>query len=124
MSQVDCEGNYFKGNTGIPDSNGNPPFEMVIIIVLGIITAIIAVGMIVFKRKVLSKRIHELVASHRTEKEVQVEKEKHFCVVHRGKIAGAVYICPECETYYCMKCAIVLKKKSEKCWACNNKIEI
>ena len=126
MQEIECQGNYFKDNSGIPNSNGSFPFEIVIIIiiVLGIITAIIAVGMIAFKRKVLSKRIHELVESHRTEAEVQVEKEKHFCVVHRGKITGAVYICPECETYYCMKCATVLKKKSEKCWACNSKIEI
>ena len=56
--------------------------------------------------------------------EVDVEKKKHFCIVHRGKIVGAMYLCPKCETYYCMKCATVLKKRGEACWGCNNEIDL
>ena len=132
MQEIDCEGNYFKDNIGIPDSNGRFPFEIVIIIVISIITAMITVGMVIFKRKfsrkeIISKNLlssHELEELRKTEAEVSVEKEHHICVVHRGKIVGAIYLCPKCETYYCMKCATVLKKKSETCWACNNEIEL
>ena len=84
-------------------------------------------GMIIF-RKIKPKNLlssHKLKKEIRkTEAEVSLEKESHFCVVHRGKIVGTVYICPKCETYYCMKCATFLKKKGETCWSCNNKIEI
>jgi hypothetical protein len=66
----------------------------------------------------------ELEDLRKTEAEVGVEKEKYMCVVHRGDIVGAVYICPDCETFYCLKCATTLKERSEKCWACNNDIKL
>ena len=50
-----------------------------------------------------------------TEAEVDVEKPTIICVVHKGPIDGAIYLCPHCQTYYCMKCASVLKEKGEKC---------
>lgn len=124
LRQVNCEGNKIENNNCIYPPKNDIPVEIILLTVFGIIAAIIAVGMIVFKRKILSKKIHEIVANHRTKAEVQVEKEEHFCVVHRGKIVGAMYLCPKCETFYCMKCATVLKNKGETCWSCNNKIEL
>lgn len=126
IEQDDCKGNIIRDNFGIPPSNGNPPIEIliIVIIVLGTFTAIISVGIIVYKRKILSEKIHEALEIRRTKEEVQVEKEKHVCIVHKGKIVGTVYICPNCETYYCIKCATVLKKKNENCWVCNSKIKI
>ncbi|TFF89600.1 MAG: hypothetical protein EU548_07275 [Promethearchaeota archaeon] len=60
----------------------------------------------------------------RAEAEMEVEKEKHICVVHKGPIKGAIYLCPECSTFYCMKCARTLKMKGEKCWSCEAEIEV
>ncbi|MHA1371934.1 MAG: hypothetical protein ACTSRA_19725 [Promethearchaeota archaeon] len=59
-----------------------------------------------------------------TESEMDIEKSKFICVVHKGTIDGAVYICPKCQTFYCVKCANVLKDKGEKCWSCENEITI
>ncbi len=125
--ELNCNGNYFKDNVGIPDTLDPPdrfPFETIVIALIAFLILIISFGILFFKRKFFPKIAQETRELQRTEAEVSVEKEKHFCVVHRGKIVGAVYICPECETYYCMKCATVLKKKGETCWACHNKIEL
>ncbi|MFX0037173.1 MAG: right-handed parallel beta-helix repeat-containing protein [Candidatus Hermodarchaeota archaeon] len=131
LEEVECEGNTFNNNNWCIDKNGFPP-EIVVIIVISIAGIIFAVGMIVFRRKTSKKRLisksilssQELEELQKTEAEVSVEKEHHVCIVHRGKIVGAIYLCPKCETYYCMKCATVLKKKGETCWACHNKIEL
>ncbi len=132
--EVDCEGNIFKNNNCIDDTiPPGPPPEIVIIIVISIIILMIIVGMTIFKRISIRKVINSknLLSSHKlkkeirkTEAEVSVEKESHVCLVHRGKITGAVYICPECETYYCMKCATALKKKGETCWVCDTQIDL
>ncbi|MFX0037170.1 MAG: right-handed parallel beta-helix repeat-containing protein [Candidatus Hermodarchaeota archaeon] len=130
LEEEECEGNKFKNNKCI-DKNGFPP-EIVMIIVISIAGAMVAVGLYVFRKRSSREKLisrttlssQELEELRKTEAEVSVEKEYHTCVVHRGKIVGAVYICPKCETYYCMKCATVLKKKGETCWSCNNKIEL
>lgn len=59
-----------------------------------------------------------------TESEVNIQKEQFTCIVHRGAIVGTVYICPHCQTIYCQKCARVLKENGEKCWSCENDIEL
>jgi parallel beta-helix repeat protein len=59
----------------------------------------------------------------KTEQEVTVYKEKKICVVHKGPISGANYMCPHCETLYCLKCITVLVNFDEKCWLCNNPFE-
>ncbi|MFX0000670.1 MAG: right-handed parallel beta-helix repeat-containing protein [Candidatus Hodarchaeota archaeon] len=130
----DCEGNIFRKNDCIDDTfPPGPPPEIIIIIVICIAGAMITVGMVIYKRKSSRKEIvsKKLLSSYKlkkeirkTEAEVSVEKEFHVCVVHRGRIVGAVYICPECETYYCMKCAITLKEKGETCWVCKKEIEL
>jgi len=52
------------------------------------------------------------------ESEMDIEEKEVFCVVHKGPIVGTVYICPQCKTYYCFKCAKTLKKGGETCWSC------
>lgn len=64
------------------------------------------------------------LAHDTTEKEVDVEETKTICVVHKGPIAGAIYLCPKCKVFYCTKCAEALKKNGEKCWSCKAEIEI
>jgi parallel beta-helix repeat protein len=131
--EKNCEGNLFKDNNcGPPPPENGPPPEIILIIIISIFCTLLLVGMYIFKKRssreaVISKSIlspQELEGLQKTEAEVDVKKEHHVCVVHRGKIVGAIYLCPKCETYYCMKCVKVLKKKGENCWVCDNKIEI
>jgi hypothetical protein len=68
--------------------------------------------------------IEEVEEQRRTESEVEVEKQKILCLVHKGEIDGAVYICPTCKSYYCFRCAKALRKKKENCWACENEIKL
>jgi len=58
------------------------------------------------------------------ESEVDIEERKFVCIVHKGVIHGAVYICPNCSTFYCIKCATALKNIEEKCWYCDFQFEI
>jgi len=74
------------------------------------------------KKELTEEQKREL---EKTEEEIAVEKKRAKCIVHKGPIVGAnVYICPHCETYYCLECAKMLKGKGEKCWSCENEIEI
>ncbi len=66
----------------------------------------------------------EIEALKKTEKEMQVEKKEHTCIVHKGPIKGAMYLCPKCETFYCMTCARTLKANGEKCWSCESEIDV
>src|SRR5271157_3895642 len=59
-----------------------------------------------------------------TEKEVGVQEQKFTCVVHKGPITGANYLCSKCGTFYCMNCAIALKKNGEKCWTCGSDLAV
>ena len=61
----------------------------------------------------------------KTESEVGVEEQKIICIVHKGPIVGAnIYACPSCKTFYCIKCATVLKENGEKCWSCDKDINV
>lgn len=62
----------------------------------------------------------------KTEKEVGVEEQKIICIVHKGPIIGAmnIYICPNCKSFYCGKCAAALKEKGEICWSCDHEFEL
>jgi len=59
-----------------------------------------------------------------TEAEMGVEKQAFNCVVHKGPIEGDNYLCPKCQTFYCVKCAMTLKEKGEKCWSCDTEIKL
>ncbi len=60
----------------------------------------------------------------KTEKEITKYVEIPKCIVHKGTIAGANYMCPTCKTLYCFSCATTLARSGEKCWACGATIEI
>ena len=53
-----------------------------------------------------------------TEKEVSISKEKKICLVCKGKVARYNYICPECDTFYCVNCANTLEDLENACWVC------
>jgi hypothetical protein len=54
-----------------------------------------------------------------TEEEVTVSKEKRICVVCKGKLERKMYICPDCNTFYCNKCSDSLAGLENMCWVCN-----
>jgi len=72
-----------------------------------------------YKEKIKTQRELEKIES-----EINIEKQKFTCIVHRGTIRGAIYLCPTCETLYCNRCAQALKDKNEKCWSCNHEIKL
>ncbi|MFX0037668.1 MAG: nitrous oxide reductase family maturation protein NosD [Candidatus Hermodarchaeota archaeon] len=130
----ECEGNEFRNNKCFSPEDGSPPIEIIVIVMISIIFVMLLTGLMVLKRKRAREKLSikedkqdGLVSKSNMEfrqVEADFKKEKHICIVDRGKIVGAMYICPNCETYYCIKCANALKNKGEPCWACNNEIEL
>jgi len=54
-----------------------------------------------------------------TEEEVSVSKEKKICLVCKGKVARSnIFLCPECDTFYCSKCSEALSNVENACWVC------
>ena len=53
-----------------------------------------------------------------TEEEVSISKEKKICLVCKGKISRLNYICPDCNTFYCVKCSKALGNTENACWVC------
>jgi hypothetical protein len=60
----------------------------------------------------------------RTESEIDIQETEFICVVHKGPIDTAIYLCPDCKTFYCFNCAKALKEKGESCWACGSEIKL
>jgi hypothetical protein len=58
------------------------------------------------------------------ESEIDFEERKFSCIVHKGVIHSTVYMCPNCNTFYCLKCASALKKIGENCWYCDFEFDI
>ena len=107
----------------------NPEENLLIFVLIGIIVAVSAAGVIVVRRSrsKLKDKEAELAALARerettTEDDILVSKEKHFCLVHKGPIEGYTYIC-ECGTYYCTRCVEALKKNENECWSCGKALD-
>ena len=58
-----------------------------------------------------------------TEEEVSISKEKKICLVCKGKVGRYMFMCPECESFYCEKCAHALEELENACWACGESID-
>ncbi len=58
-----------------------------------------------------------------TEEEVSISKEKKTCLVCKGRLVRAMYICPECSTFYCNKCSDALTNLENACWVCGTAID-
>ena len=67
------------------------------------------------------KRIVELeiIKQSINEAQIMLAKTKKICLVCRGKLARSMYICPECESFYCKKCSDTLADLENACWVCN-----
>ncbi|KKL26998.1 hypothetical protein LCGC14_2389610, partial [marine sediment metagenome] len=54
-----------------------------------------------------------------TEEEVSISREKKICLVCKGKLEKFnIYICSQCDTFYCEKCALSLSDLENMCWVC------
>lgn len=53
-----------------------------------------------------------------TEEEVSVAKERGVCLVCKNEIIRETYVCPECKSYYCLKCSKTLTRMENACWVC------
>ncbi len=61
-----------------------------------------------------------------TEEEVSVSKEKKICLVCKGKLGGFntyIFMCSDCNAFYCEKCSKALSNLENSCWACNAPID-
>jgi hypothetical protein len=54
-----------------------------------------------------------------TEEEVTISREKKICLVCKGKLSRKMYLCPECNTFYCEKCSDLLADLENACWVCD-----
>lgn len=54
----------------------------------------------------------------KTERELSVEKVRPRCMVCAIPLKGTTYICPTCDTKYCIRCARTLASRKEYCWNC------
>ena len=58
------------------------------------------------------------------EEEVSVFKDKKVCLVCKGEPSGFnVFICPECDSLYCDKCARALSDLENICWVCESPLD-
>ena len=58
-----------------------------------------------------------------TEEEVSISKEKKICLVCKSELMKKIYICPECKTFYCIKCSDALEDLENACWVCDTPFE-
>ncbi len=60
----------------------------------------------------------------RTERELGVHKVRPTCMVCTRPLKGTTFICPTCETKYCIRCARTLSVRKEYCWTCRKPLKV
>ncbi len=58
-----------------------------------------------------------------SEEEVSFHKERNICLVCKGNVSRANYMCPKCNTLYCLNCFHALSDLENVCWVCNEAID-
>lgn len=53
-----------------------------------------------------------------TEEEVIYHRERKICLVCKGKLLRSIYLCPECDALYCIKCSDAISSLENACWSC------
>jgi len=49
---------------------------------------------------------------------IEYYQAKRICIVHRGKIDGAVFMCATCHVFYCVPCKDAIVELENACWNC------
>ncbi|MFX0100042.1 MAG: hypothetical protein ACFFCS_10720, partial [Candidatus Hodarchaeota archaeon] len=50
-------------------------------------------------------------------------QSEHICIVHKGKIEGKVFICRNCNIFYCIRCKEAISKNENACWNCGEVLD-
>lgn len=58
-----------------------------------------------------------------TEEEISFHLERKICVVCKGDVSRVNYMCPKCNTLYCVNCSEALSNLENICWVCNEPID-
>lgn len=58
-----------------------------------------------------------------TEEEVTYHRERKICLVCKGNLLRSIYLCPECDAIYCIKCSEAISKLDNGCWSCYTPID-
>ena len=58
-----------------------------------------------------------------TEEEISFHMERKICVVCKGDVSRVNYMCPKCNTLYCVNCSEALSNLENTCWVCNEPID-
>jgi parallel beta-helix repeat protein len=124
----DAAGNFFSIEIDVQKTSSNP---LLIIIIVAVALAMLGVGLLARRSRIRAReRDVKIVAflneqrSAITENDISLYKEQHLCLVHKGKIDGISYICPNCGSFYCMKCYDALVELENECWSCRNAIDV
>jgi hypothetical protein len=107
------------------------PLLLVILAVVGIVGGISVFGLVSVRksRRKLRQKELEIIALNKqkaeiTEDDIILSKEQRFCLVHKGVIEGYNFICPECGSYYCVRCVEALKETDNECWSCGTSFDL
>jgi predicted amidophosphoribosyltransferase len=58
-----------------------------------------------------------------TEDEVTYHRERKICLVCKGDLLRSIYLCPECDAIYCIKCSEAISNIDNGCWSCYTPID-
>ncbi len=58
-----------------------------------------------------------------TEEEITFHKEQKICLVCKGRVARVMFVCPNCDALYCIKCSKALSDLDNYCWVCETALD-
>jgi hypothetical protein len=106
------------------------PLLFIILAVVGIVGGVSILGLVSVRksRRKLRQKELEIESLNKqkaniSEEDIILYKEKRFCLVHKGVIEGYNFICPECGSYYCVRCVEALKETDNECWSCGTPLD-
>lgn len=79
--------------------------------------------------KVLTSSLSEVLSYSRPSdisiEDIELYRKQTICLVCKKKLTGFidVFICPNCKSFYCEKCAKILTDLENMCWSCNKAID-
>lgn len=83
---------------------------------------------LIYKQKDANKTLwflnKEKLRKEPQKEDIELEIKEDLCTVHKGPIRGVIYACPKCGAKYCLRCVKSLINQNEKCWICENDIQL
>ncbi|MFX1303155.1 MAG: hypothetical protein ACFFBV_09265 [Promethearchaeota archaeon] len=99
-----------------------------------VFTLILVIGYVIYryaKRReyhIEKEEIHDTIQKFARQPKFSVEdvkyhRDKGLCLVCKNKISGLTYVCPNCNVWYCIKCAEALIGIENICWVCQTPLD-